>query len=153
MVAVSSQAAALRAWDVRQNLFAEGLARPATDPAAIAAALAHPGDPLRRPAGSTTPFAVDPQSLPRVPEGGRRAAPRQNRRPPPPDRSALDAAEARLRKLEEDWRREEARLRQRREGLEREEARSRSRHAAARATAERTLAKARADFDGAGSAR
>jgi hypothetical protein len=48
VVATPSQAAALRAWGVRQDLFAAGQARIADDAQAIDAALAHPDTPLRR---------------------------------------------------------------------------------------------------------
>ncbi len=56
VVAAPSQAAALRAWGVNQNLFASGEAKAATDEAAIAAATAHPETPLRRAVGSTEPL-------------------------------------------------------------------------------------------------
>ena len=39
VVAAPSQAAALRAWGLHQNIFADGLARIADDPQAVAAAL------------------------------------------------------------------------------------------------------------------
>ena len=48
VVAAPSQAAALRAWGTQRNLFATGHARVATDEAAIAAALEHPGDSADR---------------------------------------------------------------------------------------------------------
>ena len=56
VVAAPSQAAALRAWGTRQDLFASGDARRATDEAAVAAALAHPETLLRRAVGSADPF-------------------------------------------------------------------------------------------------
>src|SRR4029079_17852375 len=52
VVAAPSRAAALKAWGSRQDLFRDGQARPASDPGAIAAALAKPGLVLRRPVGS-----------------------------------------------------------------------------------------------------
>ena len=51
IVAARSQADALAAWDVRQDLFAQGAACVTEDSAAVKAALASPGDVLRRPAG------------------------------------------------------------------------------------------------------
>src|SRR5205085_10312942 len=42
VVAAPSQAAALRAWGIRQNLFADGLARTTDEPQAVEAALATP---------------------------------------------------------------------------------------------------------------
>ena len=59
VLAAPSQAAALRAWGTHRNLFATGDAKVATDEAAIAAALEHPGTPLRRAVGSNEPFALE----------------------------------------------------------------------------------------------
>ncbi len=56
VVAVPSQAAALRAWQVHQNLFTDGQARATDDPQAAEAALAHPGVPLKRALGSKSPL-------------------------------------------------------------------------------------------------
>ena len=69
IVASPSQAAALRAWGCRLNLFADGTARQATDSRAIEAALAQPGVPLKRGVGSHDPFSLNP-GLPRLPELG-----------------------------------------------------------------------------------
>jgi hypothetical protein len=52
VVAASSKAKALAAGGVRQDLFKEGLAQQTQDPALVAAAVAQPGEVLRRPAGS-----------------------------------------------------------------------------------------------------
>lgn len=52
VVAVSSKAKALAAWGVRQDLFKEGAAHEADDPALVKAALAQPGEVLRKPAGT-----------------------------------------------------------------------------------------------------
>ena len=104
VVAAPSQKAALEAWGTHQNLFADGMATVATDPGTIEAALAHPGQVLQRPAGSTGDFVPAGQApLPTVPrikrpapaaKGKAASAPAQPR--PPPDRSALTAAEAAL---------------------------------------------------------
>ena len=66
VVAAPSQAAALRAWGVRQNLFTEGRAGQSEDAGAREAALARPGTPLRRPIGSNGAFAVHPEGKPVV---------------------------------------------------------------------------------------
>jgi hypothetical protein len=66
VLAAPSQAAALRAWGTHRNLFATGHAKVATDEAAIAAALDHPGTLLRRAVGSNEPFALEPTSLPNI---------------------------------------------------------------------------------------
>ena len=68
VLAAPSQAAALRAWGTHRNLFATGDAKLATDEAAIAAALEHPGIPLRRPVGSNASFVVEPTGLPKIPD-------------------------------------------------------------------------------------
>jgi hypothetical protein len=118
VVAATSQAAALRAWGVHQNLFAAGEARVATDAAAIAAATAHPEIPLRRAIGSKDAFAVEASSLPKVPDApktkaaAKPAAKAKVAKPPrpPADRSRLDAAEKALKTLDEARKREEADL-------------------------------------------
>ncbi len=133
VVAAPSQAAALRAWGVRRNLFADGHAGITDDAQAIEAALAHPETPLRRAVGSNDAFALEPR-LPSIPHAAKkpatRAAEKVKAEPPPPaqraDRSALDAAEGALKKLDERRKREEAVFRRRQDklGAEREAAES-----------------------------
>ena len=126
VIAVPSQAAALRAWGTDRNLFATGYAKPATDEAAIAAALAHPETLLRRPVGSNEPFTVEATGLPKIPDvpksaSKRATAPKPKPEPvrrPPADRSRLDAAEAALRELDDGRKREEADLRRQQEELD-----------------------------------
>lgn len=60
VVAAPSQKAALQAWGSRQDLFRDGTAKPASDPDAVSAALAHPGVVLKRLAGSKDPFSEQP---------------------------------------------------------------------------------------------
>jgi outer membrane biosynthesis protein TonB len=159
VLAAPSQAAALRAWGTHRNLFATGHAKLATDEAAIAAALEHPGTLLRRAVGSNDPFSVEPTSLPKVRdlaatmpefESPPKAQPQPKQKPkppparkPPPDRSRLDAAEAALQKLEEQRVREEADLRRQQEELDakREAAQQSYIEARKRATAEVTAAR------------
>jgi hypothetical protein len=128
VVAAPSQAAALRAWGVHQNLFADGQAKIAEDADAVAAALAHPETPLRRAIGSTEPFGLD-GGLARIdapPKAakGRRNAPAKPVKPPP-DRSKLDAAEAALAKVETGRKRALDRVLRQREALDAEEAEAR----------------------------
>lgn len=125
VVAAPSQAAALRAWGTHQNLFASGEAKVTTDEAAIAAATAHPETPLRRAVGSREPFALEPTSLPTVPDAPKKktAAPATKAKPAPAprpaaDRSKLDVAEKALRDLDEGRKHEEAQLRREAEELE-----------------------------------
>ena len=134
VIAVPSQAAALRAWGTHRNLFATGHARLATDEAAMAAALEHPGTLLRRAVGSNDPFRVEPTSLPKAPElaaampelaSAANTKPNQKPEPRPqpvrkvpPDRSRLDAAETALQQLDEQHAQEEADLRREQEELD-----------------------------------
>jgi hypothetical protein len=131
VVAAPSRAAALRAWGIWQDLFASGEARETTDAAAVAAATAQPETPLRRAVGSTEPFALEPTSLPKVPDAPKKAAvkPVAKAKPnapatPPADRSKLNAAEKAVRaldesrKVEEDLRHEEDELKARKEAAQ-----------------------------------
>ena len=98
VVAAPSQAAALKAWGVNQNLFASGEAKLTTDAAAVAAAMAKPEIPLRRAVGSTDPFALEPTGLPAVPDAPKKAAakPVAKSRPAAPVKTASGPVEARL---------------------------------------------------------
>jgi hypothetical protein len=139
----------LRAWGIRQNLFAEGQARITQDPQAVAAARAHPEVPLRRAVGSSEPFAVEPTTLPTVPDAPRRVAPAAARpKPskaarPPADRAALDAAEAALQAIDHARQAEEAALRQRQEALDRDVAAAQAAYVAGRKAATATVVSAR----------
>ncbi len=150
VVAAPSQAAALRAWGVHQNLFADHQAWVTDDHQATAAALADPGVPLRRAAGSRKSFSLAPASLPVIPPAPRKTSGSRKlvAKPapkPPPDRSALDRAEAAVTELTRNREREEARLKRRREDLEAEsEAAAKSHAEAARAAAARVAAARRA---------
>lgn len=141
IVAAPNQKAALAAWDIRDNLFADGDARVLDDdPEARAAAEGAPGVVFRRLAGGSDPWRpVDqPSARPRVPrlarpkaaaapaaEPGARARARPAARPKPaPDRSRLDAAERALAKAECAARDEQARIARERQALDRREARA-----------------------------
>lgn len=56
VVAVSSQKAALTAWDVKANLFAKGLAAETRERAAVEAALGAPGQVMVRQAGTKAAY-------------------------------------------------------------------------------------------------
>lgn len=151
VVAAPNQAAALAAWGIRQNLFAEGRAKVAHDPSAVEAALAHPETPLRRAIGSNDPFSLEP-NLPQIPDPPKRPkpalkvvakvkAPEPAR--PPPDRAQVDDAEKRLTAINARRLKEEADIQGRREALEAEATASRRRWADARKTAEAQLDAAR----------
>ena len=159
VVAAPSQAAALRAWGVNQNLFASGEAKVTTDEAAMAAATAHPETPLRRAAGSTEPFALEPTSLPKVPAAPKMAAvkPAAKAKPskpvrPPADRSKLDAAEAALGRLDETRKRKEADFRRDAEELEARRMAAQAAYVEARKSATAKVAEARMTYRNAGGA-
>jgi hypothetical protein len=150
VVAAPSQAAALRAWGVHQNVFADGQAKLTTDEAAVAAATAHPEIVLKRPIGSSGPFEVEPTSLPELPDVPSKKAtrsvgkPAANKAPPPPppDRSFLRKAEAALRAVDEQHRAEEAAFAERQVALDAEKLAAQGRYIEARQAATAQVAKA-----------
>jgi hypothetical protein len=159
VVAAPSQAAALRAWGVNQNLFASGEAKVTTDEAAVSAATANPEIPLRRAVGSSEPFALEPTSLPDVPEAPETAAVKSAANAktaaparPPADRSKLDAAEKALGELDDERKREEAAFRKAAEDLETRGAAAQSNYVEARKTAKSKVVDARKAYSKAGGA-
>lgn len=120
VVAAPNQKAALAAWDIRENLFAQGAAAVTEDPQAVKAATAEPGVVLRRAAGTADPYRAAP-APPKAPKASpAKAAARSRGAPPPPppppprpDRKPLDAAEKALAAFDRDAAR-------RREALERD---------------------------------
>lgn len=154
VIAAPSQAAALRAWGVKQNLFASGAASQTTDPEVIKAATASPGVPLRRAVGSKDRFTHDPTSLPHVPvlRKTKTVARRVATARPEADRSRLNAAEAGVTELRERRRAEAAEFHRQEQDLA---ARLRAADAAyesAMEQAERRLAIERDAFSKAGKA-
>ena len=148
VVAAPSQAAALRAWETRQDLFASGDARLATDEAAVNAALAHPGTPLQRPVGTKDAFSIQATGLPKgAPDVG---SPDKRKPKLKPDRSKLDAAEAALGRLEQKRELQEAELEREQQELEERRTAAREAYAAARKSAEAKVAAARAAYRASG---
>ncbi|MEJ1969665.1 MAG: cell envelope biogenesis protein TolA [Rhizomicrobium sp.] len=90
-VAAPSQAKALAAWGIHQNLFAQGMARVADDDATVAAALARPGVVLKRPLGAKGAFRED-AALPTVKGGRRKAGKAKARDDAKARKAAADAA-------------------------------------------------------------
>lgn len=167
IVAVPSQAAALRAWETRQNVFANGYAKVVTDEALVEEALAFPETVLRRPIGSEGPFQVEPTSLPEIPEAPpKRTVPKSRRPtapknsappkvvapppPPPADRSALSEAEGVLRKLDEDYKIAKAQHQERQAALDAEKAATEDAYATARQMAMVQVKNARQAYESAG---
>ena len=153
LVAAPSQAAALRAWGARGDLFALGEADVVTDPELTAGPLARPGEVVRRPRGdmaamlAAAPKPKPPSSAAREPAGGR--APGEAP-PPPPDRRALDAAEGALAAARERLTHELDALAEERAELEAQERRTRREGDAEIARLERTRAEAERAYRRAG---
>jgi hypothetical protein len=156
VVAAPSRAAAMRAWGVRQNVFADGQARLTDDEAAIAAATAHPETVLKRPVGSSAPFEVDPQALPTVPDAPRKKAAPKAAKPkpappkPPANRAELSKAEAALRDLDEGRKAEEAAFRKRQAALDAEAGAAQAAYFAHRKAATSAVVKTREAYRKAG---
>ena len=122
VVAAPSQKAALEAWGLRENVFANGSATVVTDPELIAKALDAPGEIVRVPVGTDAAILAGVKRPPKAapekksstkPKADVVAPARASRPappPPPPDCSALDAAEAALRAAEDHLAKEEDRL-------------------------------------------
>jgi colicin import membrane protein len=101
-IAAPSMKAALEAWGSEANLFHQGFAKEADDPAIVAATIARPGVVLKRAVGSNDSFS-DHAKLPRDLTGGvvtgtARRHPRKTQAPPLPrkvdDKAARQAAVA-----------------------------------------------------------
>jgi hypothetical protein len=112
-VAAPSRAAALRAWGMKHDLFAQGLARQSQDKAIIAATLAQPGTVLRRPLGSKGAFGNE-SVLPKIKNVPRKAKKkaRQDERD-----ERKKTAEA-LKELDQTYRRRLAALQEELEGVQ-----------------------------------
>ncbi|QTC90285.1 cell envelope biogenesis protein TolA [Brevundimonas goettingensis] len=158
VVAAPSRAAALRAWGTHQDLFASGQAAEISDPETVAIAVRHPEVVLKRAVGSKDAFAVEATSLPDVPAPQPKAARAKPERAPvkavkpakPVDRRALDAAEALVRKVDQDRKAEEARFREREAALEAQRTAAQEAYVVERKAATAALVKAREAFRRAG---
>ena len=120
------------------------------------AALANPGLTLKRAVGSNAPFALEPAGLPSVPDTPKRAPKKGAAQPPralnprPVDRSRLDAAEAALRKLDEDRKREEVDFRSRQDALDARRSKAQAAYVEARKAATTAVVAARSAYRDAG---
>lgn len=134
VVATSSKAKALAAWGVHQDLFKTGAARETDDPAVVEAALARPGEVLRRPAGSREALAKLKPA---------KAAKPAKKGPSPAALKRVADLEARLGSLEETHRTACAEIAAAREELNAREALEARNYAAQRDKLEADLKKAR----------
>ena len=138
-IAAPSMKAALEAWGAGSNLFHQGFAKKTDDPDVVAEAMAKPGVVLKRPAGSSGPFA-EHADLPDLEDGGTK--PKKSRRPEPRRRNApninVEDARTAAAQFERDQKRRDAE--RRREDATRDKE---------RAKRERLVAKAQAALDAA----
>lgn len=132
VVAVSSKAKALAAWGVRQDVFKEGAAHETDDPEAVKAALAKPGEVLRRPAGTREKLARLKSSKSAKPSGPSKAQLKK-----------IAALAKQLAEFDQDHDREAAALERARADLDRREEALHARHEARRAKLEAALEAAR----------
>lgn len=130
VVAASSRPKALAAWGAHQDLFATGSAHETDDPELMKAALAQPGEVLRRPARSHALPAALPRAA--MPKGPSRAALRK-----------IEEAEQALSAVEAEHEAAVAQIADQRAALDAREAEESERYETDRREAERTLAKAR----------
>lgn len=121
LVAVDSQKAALKAWDVHRNLFATGEARLTNDPAHVELAMRTPGEPVAAAGRLALPEAAS--NVVKLPVAKRAPAatkPAPEAQRPKPDRAKLDAAEEELRTFEREAARQHSELARRKLSLETE---------------------------------
>jgi hypothetical protein len=130
-VAVSSRAKALAAWGVEQDLFKSGYAHEVTSGPDYQAALAAPGEVLRR--GE----AIDVGKISRAPKPPKPTGPTRAQA------AKVKALESELAALDLAWQAEEAELDEARRALEQKARKASGRQEAARAALLRKLAGAR----------
>ncbi len=127
-IAAPSQKAALEAWGAKRNLFALGAAEVIKDPELARAALAHPGEVLRVPRGTTAEHLAAaagsgaPKGKMAVPRSRKAAQPSKPARPKP-SRARLEAARQRLDDERTDLETRQAELEERIEALKEDLAR------------------------------
>lgn len=108
VVATTSKVKALAAWGIRQDIFKEGVARETDDPELVAAAVAQPGEVLRRPAAGRAELAKL-KSAPRKPAKSKperakaeraKSPPLEKFKPPPKPKGPSKAALKKVADLE-----------------------------------------------------
>jgi len=134
VVATTSRPKALAAWGAHQDLFKTGGARETTDPELVKAALAHPGEVLRRP--SDTPEIPKVAKRPPKPKGPSKA-----------DLERVARAEARLAGVRAAHEKAQARIEAAKAKLEAEARSERARFEAMQSAAEQALADAQARLE------
>jgi hypothetical protein len=149
IVAAPNQRAALDAFGVHQDLFAQGAAGVFDDKAGEAAARAQPGVPLRRPKGSTAPFKPvetgGAEMWTKAAAAAGKSAPKK-----PPSRAGLDRAETALAAFEAKAKAALDAIAEARAQLDAREAALRDDQDARRTALTKALEGARADYRAAG---
>lgn len=149
IVAAPNKRAALDAFGVHQDLFAQGMAKVSDDAAAIKAAAAKPGEPLRRLTGSSDPFKpVEPGGVTAWTKAAE-ALPK-TAKAKPPSRKTLDRAEAALAKFEAEAQSELDAFESQRAVIAAKEAKARARHDRKRADFAEAVDAAREAYRAAG---
>jgi hypothetical protein len=146
IVAAPNRPAALEAFGVNQDLFAQGMAWEEKDSAKVEAALAAPGQPLRRAKGSKAPFAPATGATDWAaaePKGAKRKR-------KTPDRRPLDRAEAELERIEDRHREAKQEIAAERRALDEREAREATDYEDDLARAKAAVDEAKDAFHGAG---
>jgi colicin import membrane protein len=113
-VAAPSMKAALEAWEMKYNVFQEGLAKETHDAAIVAAAEAAPGKVLKRPIGTKGAFKKNP-TLPKVKTSPKQEMAQAKRKT---NEAAVLRAEAALRLAEAGHQKATRALAQEREALD-----------------------------------
>jgi len=135
-IAAPSQKAALETWGAKRDLFAQGAAEVVKDPELVKAALAHPGEVLRVPRGTTAEHlaaaAAGAQSKDKAPPSEPSKVPKKRAKPKPrPSREKLDVAREQLEATRQELASAEAELSEQIETLKAELAERKREHAKA----------------------
>ncbi|CAN5198217.1 hypothetical protein BH11PSE2_BH11PSE2_09630 [soil metagenome] len=150
IVAAANQRAALAAFGVNQDLFAQRQAHVTTDETAAKAGLEQPGVPLRRLSGTKDAFKPVSEGDDTAWTRAAKAVGGGRTRPKPASRARLDKAEAALEAFEDVAAETLADFARRRKELEAVESAARSRQKNERAGLESRLKEARAAYREAG---
>jgi colicin import membrane protein len=143
-VAAPSMKAALDAWGSKSNLFHQGFAKEADDPAIVKAAMAKPGVVLKRPIGSDEPFSESAELPTSLFDGAAARPAKSPRKQRKPDKKIPDTtiSKASARKAALAFEREQKKRENERAKEEAARARARERREAAIATAQEAFDKA-----------
>ena len=150
-VAAPSQKAALEAWGVDGNLFAQGIAEQVTDPELMEEPLASPGKVIKRVRGSADEhFAELDRAAPKkkaAKESGKVVQLKPKKPKPKPSRDELDAAEEALEKAEKKQRKKLREIDDELQALERKRRELQRKHEAERDWLSEKAEQARSSYE------